>query len=173
MDALTPDENREQHGPLRVYSVRSPCLLCRTFRPFCLQTPYAVPVIIWDSFTGLTVEILCRRNRVLADRAYPASPFSGRLATATGRIEFVNLRTGRSPPVALHPASQRRSDLQLRETRHSSTRTRTSPIRQPHRRTRTDLSGPKTTTRKGFDGENSHIEMMYLCFAKTDEPEPR
>jgi hypothetical protein len=30
-------------------------------------------------------------------------------STAPGRIEFVNLRTGRSPPAALHPASRRRS----------------------------------------------------------------
>ena len=138
MDALTPD------GPLfrttwflmRVSRpIRDPCLLCRTFRPFCLQPPYAVPVRIWIFCTGLTVEILCRRNRVLADRAYQASPLTSRLATATGRIEFVNLRTGRSPPVALHPASRRRSYLRLRETRHSSTRTHTSPIRQHHRRT--------------------------------------
>ena len=147
MDALTPD------GPLfrttwflmRVSRpIRYPCLLCRTFHPFCLQSPYAVPVRIWIFCTGLTVEILCRRNRVLADQAYQASPFSGRLATATGRIEFVNLRTGRSPRVALHPASRRRSDLRLRETRHSSTRTRTSPIRQHHRRTRTGPTGRKT-----------------------------
>ena len=31
-----------------------------------------------------------------------ASPFSGRLATTTGRNEFVILRTGYSPPVASH-----------------------------------------------------------------------
>ena len=30
-------------------------------------------------------------------------------STAPGRIEFVILRTGRSPPAALHPASRRRS----------------------------------------------------------------
>ncbi|MBM4329432.1 MAG: hypothetical protein FJ118_19985, partial [Deltaproteobacteria bacterium] len=30
-----------------------------------------------------------------------------------GRNGFVNLRTGRSPPVALHPALRRRSDSRL------------------------------------------------------------
>ena len=42
-----------------------------------------------------------------------ASPFSSRLATATGRIEFVNLPTSSSPPVAPHAASRRRSYLRL------------------------------------------------------------
>jgi len=42
-----------------------------------------------------------------------ASPLSSRLAARPGRIEFVILRTSRSPPVALHPASRRRSYLWL------------------------------------------------------------
>ena len=37
------------------------------------------------------------------------SPLNRRLADTSGRIEFVILRTGRSPPVASHPASRRRS----------------------------------------------------------------
>ncbi len=37
------------------------------------------------------------------------SPFASRLTATPGRIEFVILRTGRSPSVALHPASRRRS----------------------------------------------------------------
>ena len=41
------------------------------------------------------------------------SPFFGRLVARTGRIGFVILRTGCSPPVALHPASRRRSYLRL------------------------------------------------------------
>ncbi len=56
----------------------------------------------------------------LRDHASWASPFPSRLATATGRIEFAAadlrqpiLRTGRSPPVAPHPASRRRSYLRL------------------------------------------------------------
>ena len=34
-------------------------------------------------------------------------------STAPGRIEFVILRTGHSPPAALHPASRRRSCIWL------------------------------------------------------------
>lgn len=39
--------------------------------------------------------------------------FPSRLAATTGRIEFVFLRTSRSPSVALHPLSQARSYCQL------------------------------------------------------------
>ena len=42
-----------------------------------------------------------------------ASPLIGRLADLPGRIEFVILRTDRSPPAALHPASGRRSCSRL------------------------------------------------------------
>ena len=41
------------------------------------------------------------------------SSFASRLSGQSGRIEFVNLRTARSPPVALHPASRRRSYVRL------------------------------------------------------------
>jgi hypothetical protein len=64
-------------------------------------------------------------RRVLADHASWVSPFPSRLTTATGRIEFAVadhsqpiLRTGRSPPVALHPALRRRSYHRLRGSRH-------------------------------------------------------
>src|SRR6266508_2743001 len=48
-------------------------------------------------------------------RSFPveASPLVGRLADLPGRIEFVILRTDRSPPAAPHPASRRRSCIQL------------------------------------------------------------
>ena len=42
-----------------------------------------------------------------------ASPLPSRLATTAGRIEFVILRTSRSPPVALHPLSRGRSYVRL------------------------------------------------------------
>ena len=46
--------------------------------------------------------------------AFQASPSPRQLALTPRRIEFVFLRTASSPPVALHPASQRRSYLRLR-----------------------------------------------------------
>jgi hypothetical protein len=42
-----------------------------------------------------------------------ASPLPSRLAATTGRIEFVILRTSRSPPDALHLPSRERSFVQL------------------------------------------------------------
>ena len=57
-----------------------------------------------------------------------ASPPYSRLATTTGRIEFVILRTGRSPPVASHPASQRRSYVRLQSSNPTFTGTYTLPI---------------------------------------------
>jgi hypothetical protein len=42
-----------------------------------------------------------------------ASPFTSKLAARPGRNGFVNLRTARSPPVAPHLASRRRSYVQL------------------------------------------------------------
>ena len=41
------------------------------------------------------------------------SPFTSRLVIAPGRIEFVILRAGRSPPIALHLALRQRSYLRL------------------------------------------------------------
>ena len=83
----------------------------RTFQPFRLQPPLVVPGSICLR-PGLTafylVHPVCRERT-----ASWTSPFASRLATTTGRIEFVILRTSRSPPVALHPASRRRSYLPL------------------------------------------------------------
>jgi hypothetical protein len=61
----------------------------------------------------------CRRFRTLPFSS-TASRFRSRLRRCTvgspitpGRIEFVILRTGRSPPAALHHASLRRSCIRL------------------------------------------------------------
>ena len=64
-----------------------------------------------------------------------ASPLGCRLAAASGRIRFVILRTSRSPPVALHPASRRRSYLRLRGSDPTSAGTCTPLFRDVHRRT--------------------------------------
>ena len=54
-----------------------------------------------------------------------ASPLGCRLTTTTGRIEFVILRTGSSPPVALHLLSRGRSYFRLRSSDPTSARTST------------------------------------------------
>ena len=60
-----------------------------------------------------------RRGHPFRGHASWASPFPSRLATTAGRIEFLALRTDRSPPVALHLASRRRSYFRLQGARHS------------------------------------------------------
>src|SRR5271170_6688174 len=104
---------------------RDPCVLCCTFRPFCLQPPLTVPMrhLVFSAI-GLTVErIPSDYVESFSELASWASPLGCRLATVKGRIEFAVtdryqplLRTGRSLPVALHPASRRRSYLRLRGT---------------------------------------------------------
>ena len=64
-----------------------------------------------------------------------ASPFPSRLATTAGRIEFVILRTGRSPPVALHPTSRRRSYVRLQCSNPTLTGTSTLRIQHVCKRT--------------------------------------
>jgi hypothetical protein len=115
---------------------RSPCFLRCTFRPFHLQSPLAVPMrYLAVCSTGLTVGRVSSTDRALAGHASWVSPLASRLTTATGRIEFALLRTGRSPRVALHPASRRRSYLRLRGARRSSARNLTSRMQRHHRRT--------------------------------------
>jgi hypothetical protein len=64
-----------------------------------------------------------------------ASPMPSRLATTTGRIEFVILRTGCSPPAALHPASWRRSCSRLQSSNRALTGTSTLRVQFTHKRT--------------------------------------
>jgi len=71
-----------------------------------------------------------------------ASPWASRLATATGRIEFVSLRTGHSPAVALHLLSRERSYLPLQSLGPTLTRTFTSLIRCARKRTSRAFQGP-------------------------------
>ncbi len=113
---------------------RSLCFMSLAFRSFHLQPPPVAPGSICFR-PGLTsfylVHPVCR-NRL----ASWASPFPSRLATTTGRIEFVILRTDRSPPVALHPASRRRSYFQLQCPDQTSVETRIPLTKLTHRRTR-------------------------------------
>jgi hypothetical protein len=89
----------------------------RTVRPFRLQPPDVVKGNV-SGFIALpyrtaigAVAISPRPRRVIW-----ASPLAGWLATTPGRIEFVILRTSRSPPVALHLASRRRSYVRLQSS---------------------------------------------------------
>ncbi len=61
--------------------------------------------------------------------------FQCRLAITPRRIEFVILRTASSPPVAPHPASQRRSYLRLRGSGFPRSRTFTLLNKRLHGRT--------------------------------------
>ena len=117
-----------------------PVLRRRTFRPFRLQPPLAAPEA-WFVFLrqGLPrASSLARPHRDRRDHSVTwASPLGSRLATTTGRIEFVILRTGRSPPVALHLLSRERSYHRLQNPNLTLTRTFTSRIQRAHRRTAT------------------------------------
>ena len=100
----------------------------QTFRPFRLQPPVAASGLGLVSSRSLPRGL---RDRIpFGDHSVTwASPLPSRLATTTGRIEFVILRTSRSPPVALHPLSRGRSYFRLRSSNPTSTRTFTSLIR--------------------------------------------
>ena len=80
------------------------------------------------------------RPRALARVPVWTSPLMRKLVAAHGRIMFVILRTAGSPPVALHPASRRRSYLWLSGVGTSRERTCTSQIAPAPRRTHTGES---------------------------------
>ena len=71
--------------------------------------------------------------------AVRGSPFPSRLPDRLGRIRFVILRTGRSPPVASHPSSWRRSYFRLQVRNVNLVGTPTPPINCLRRRTGTGL----------------------------------
>ncbi len=68
-------------------------------------------------------------------RAVGGSTFASRLPDRLGRNRFVILRTGRSPPVASHPASRRRSYFQLQVCNVNLAGTCTLQIKRLQRRT--------------------------------------
>ena len=89
----------------------------QTVRSFRLQPPTVVPTRFWGFFaSGLpdhaTVVALLRGHASIGLRQYLAgSP------QRSAESSSLSLRTERSPPVALHPASRRRSYLRLRSAR--------------------------------------------------------
>ena len=142
MDALTPERRffvpKLTGNELR--PARSGLLAScdRTFWPFHLQPPLVVPGPGLVSSRGLTAAapLSCTHSCRVAHSVNWASPFPSRLATTTGRIEFVILWTSRSPPVALHPASRRRSYVRLQSSNPTLARTLTSLIQSTYKRTR-------------------------------------
>ena len=118
---------------------RSHCFMYRIFRPFRLQSPSVAPTA-WPVFHSRTY----RRNRS-EERVPPtkqgyagvswASPWDCWLAATIGRIEFVILRTSRSPPDALHLPSRGRSFDRLRQPGRPPTGTRTLLVQYTCNRT--------------------------------------
>ena len=80
--------------------------------------------------------------------AVGGSPLASRLPDRLGRIRFVILRTGHSPPVASHPSSRRRSYFRLQVRNANLVGTRTPPIKRFQRRTGS-VRRPATTV--GWD----------------------
>ena len=67
--------------------------------------------------------------------AVRGSPWACKLPDRLGRIRFVILRTGHSPPVASHPSSRRRSYFRLQVRNVNLMGTFTPPINRLQRRT--------------------------------------
>src|ERR1700721_4543153 len=111
--------------------------------PFCLQPPVVVPRgLVWFCPRAYRASYN-PRTRFRGIWASWASPYPSRLATTTGRIEFAKrLRTGGSPPVALHPASRRRSYVRMRSSDRTSEGTYTPLTHSTHGRTRVRYCGP-------------------------------
>ena len=84
---------------------RSPCVMCLASMAIPSPPTSGPPPVAFARYpSARAASCVCRSGlrRCLAD-----SSDSG------GRIEFVILRTGRVPPIALHPASRRRSYRRL------------------------------------------------------------
>jgi hypothetical protein len=98
-----------------------------------LRLPWAFGLVF--SLPGLPRDVPFPRARTPKGLSVLGFLFTRRLATAADRIEFVLLRISRSPPVALHLVSRRRSYLRLRGSDRASARTLTLRVRCAHRRT--------------------------------------
>ena len=128
MDALTPERpalltGRLNVSPAHEHRPARPGLLALWIEPSDHSVSNHPPSSRGSEF-GL-IPRAYRRVSAPASRTHSgrvphgvswASPFPSRLATTTGRIEFVILRTSRSPPVAPHPASRRRSYVRLQSS---------------------------------------------------------
>jgi len=122
MGALTPGRlaprlPREPEHPLW-HRPGLPAFCHRIVRSFRLQPPAAVPTPFWVLRAGRTGPPCGGRpfrGRASVGLRHWGAGSPRRQAESSSRA----LRTNRSPPVALHPASRRRSYLQLRGARTS------------------------------------------------------
>jgi hypothetical protein len=113
MEALTPVRLSPEH--------RSPCFTYSSFQTIPSPTTLCLPDTAFPPATlSISASGLLPLCRVLSLPLTQASGGRSRLRhfpagspRAPGRNGFVILRTGRSPPVALHPASRRRSYSRL------------------------------------------------------------
>jgi hypothetical protein len=171
MGALTPVQ-----GALRAHLTRSgrpPCpgqvslvhttrtsLHSVTNHPTHPVIAFLLPSSVTDSRSLVSERLLPCRFGVLQTSGRPraftrapvwASPSMSRLAATLGRNVFALLRTASSPPVALHPASRRRSYLRLSGVGISRERTSTSQIAPAPRRTHSGnlLAGIQTCGARG------------------------
>jgi hypothetical protein len=132
----------------------------QTFRPFRLQPPVAAS----RAWSGFARELTARSiDRIpFGDLGVLwASPFPSRLAATTGRIEFVILRTSRSPPVALHPLSRGRSYFRLQNSDPTSTGTFTLLIRYTYKRTRRRLQSPIASKQPQIGDWSRLLQVCY------------
>jgi len=122
-----------------------PCIPSPT-TPRALSSLLCCPPSVTDSRSLVSDQLLSCSVRVSQTSGRPrafarvpvwTSPLMRRLVATYGRIVFVFLRTASSLPVALHPASRRRSYLQLSGVGTPRERTCTSQIAPASRRTHT------------------------------------
>ncbi len=119
-DSCSMSERHSKWTFRLIQSHRSPCFTYSIFQTIPSPTTARSPVVAFPSatlFVSVTGFLSLFRLPILSpqvsrDRSGLRTDPS-RLAETHGRNGFVNLRTGRSPPVALHPASRRRSYRRL------------------------------------------------------------
>ena len=151
-----------------MYPSRSPCFTSSNLPAIPSPTTCCRPRgLVW--FPPRAYRVVRRPHPSRNHGVTWTSPFPSRLATTTGRIEFVNLRTGRSPPVASHPSSRRRSYLRLQSSNPTPTGTSTPLIQRARRRTRTAFLGRLFW--RFLDGlERPSYKERRLLHPETEEP---
>ena len=94
-----------------------PAFCHRVFRSFRLQPPTVVPTLLWVSCVRLTGPHFCGRSLIRASASIGLRQSLAGSPQRSAESSSLALRTNRSPPVALHPASRRRSYFRLQSAR--------------------------------------------------------